>query len=187
MPYATTCPVCAASRLQPYAASAAASDRLHVTQVACQGCGLLISHPQAPADAVDRYYRELYYQQNWPDGDAVVQENTATYQQYELPLMQRLWSEWPPPPGARIVEIGCGYGAMLPLLQREGFRVSGCDPSRDAVEFCRSRGLDVVAGSVPGAPLAGPFDVTITQHVIEHVPDPRLFMLKRSGLNVTTS
>ena len=125
---------------------------------------------------MDRYYREQYYQRHWPDGEAIVRENAATYDQYELPLMKRLWSEWSPSRGAAVTEIGCGYGAMLPLLQREGFRVSGCDPSRDAVHFCRARGLDVVEGSLPDPPFAGPFEVTIAQHVIEHVPDPSSFV-----------
>ena len=80
------------------------------------------------------------------------------------------------PAGGRIVEVGCGYGAMLPLLARAGYRVSGCDPSEDAVRFCRSRGLDVVQGGIPGAPLTPPYTLTISQHVIEHVEDPRGFV-----------
>jgi SAM-dependent methyltransferase len=182
MPYVSTCPVCEGSRLEPYARSAAAPERLHVEQAVCDGCGLLISQPQASQPEMDRYYRERYYRQNWPDGDAVVLENARTYERYELPLMKQLWSDWAPEGGATAVEIGCGYGAMLPLLQAEGFRVSGCDPSGDAVRFCRSRGLDVVEGGVPGAPLPGPFDVTIAQHVIEHVPDPRPFVAELVAL-----
>lgn len=66
-------------------------------------------------------------------------------------------------------EVGCGYSTMLPLLQAEGFHAFGCDPIREAVRFCRSRGLEVIEGTVPGAPFRGPFDVTIAQHLIEHV------------------
>jgi SAM-dependent methyltransferase len=142
----------------------------------------MISQPQASADEIDRYYREQYYRQQWPEGDAVVAENTPTYQRYELPLMKRLWADWPPRPGGRAVEIGCGYGAMLPLLAAEGFRVAGCDPSADAVRYCRSRGLDVVEGGLPGAPLTAPFDLTLTQHVIEHVADPPAFVSALVGL-----
>jgi SAM-dependent methyltransferase len=182
MPHITACPVCGGSQLQPYAASAPAPDRLHTVQAICTGCGLLVSQPQASADEMARYYREHYYREHWPDGEAIVAENAAAYTRRELPLMRRLWSAWPPRRGGRAAEIGCGYGAMLPLLAADGFTVAGCDPSRDAVQFCRGRGFDVVEGGLPGAPLEGPFDLTITQHVIEHVPDPRVFVSALAAL-----
>jgi 2-polyprenyl-3-methyl-5-hydroxy-6-metoxy-1,4-benzoquinol methylase len=109
-------------------------------------------------------------------------ENTDCYQRHELPLLQALWSQWAPAPGGTIAEVGCGYGSLLPLLQQQGYRASGCDPSPHAVQFCQRRGLDVVLGSAPGLRLGGPFDALITQHVIEHVADPRAFVAELVGL-----
>jgi 2-polyprenyl-3-methyl-5-hydroxy-6-metoxy-1,4-benzoquinol methylase len=91
--------------------------------------------------------------------------------------MERLWADWPPPPGGSVAEIGCGYGVLLRLLCTAGYQACGCEVSGKAVEFCRAQGLDVVQGRVPGIPLPhGVFDVAIAMHVIEHVADPRGFV-----------
>lgn len=175
MPLVTACPVCAGTQFTPYARSEPAPDRLHVTQVRCERCGLLISQPQASVEEMHAYYGRDYYREHWPEHEGLVRSNLANYRRWDWPVMQRLWADWPPA-GGRAVEVGCGYGAMLSLLASEGFEVSGCDLSEDGVRVCRARGLNVVVGGVPGAPLAGPFDVTLTQHVIEHVPDPAAFL-----------
>ena len=170
------CAVCGGKRLEKYTSDPQAAGMLHFAQVRCDTCGLLISQPQASPTEIERYYRETYYALHWPDAAKLAAENETIYGRHEWPLMQRLWARWPPPKGRSIVEIGCGYGALLPLAVRDGYSVAGCDPSADAVAFCRSRGFNVVQGSVPGSPFQERFDTVIAQHVIEHVPDPRTFV-----------
>lgn len=182
MVHVDACPVCACANLDPYTASVPSPDHLHHAQARCRGCGLLISQPQATREDMERYYRDTYYRMHWPDPDTLTRDNALCYQRHELPVLKALWRDWPPPRGGRVIEVGCGYGAMLPLLERDGFEAMGCDPSADAVAFCRSRHLDVVQGACPGAPLPGPFDVTLCQHVIEHVPEPRAFVESLAAL-----
>jgi len=172
----TVCPVCGGGDLVAMTASAPDAKYLHHAQARCRGCDLLIAQPRATSEELAEYYRSTYYQEHWPDPEALVRDGERLYRGNELPLLQALWSAWPPRSGAQVVEIGCGYGAMLPLLAELGYRPSGCDPSADAVRFCRSRGLDVVDGGVPGAPLTPPYALTLCQHVIEHVEDPRAFV-----------
>jgi len=178
----TACAVCGGVDLEPYTLSPPGPGRLHHAQVRCRACGLLIASPRASSDEIARYYSETYYPANWPDAGQTFRENTASYERYELPLLKALWGRWPPKPRGRVLEVGCGYGAMLPLLEREGFTTMGCDPGADAVRFCRSRGLNVVEGVVPGLGLPGPFDLVLCQHVIEHVEDPRAFVAALAGL-----
>ncbi|HET7875186.1 MAG TPA: class I SAM-dependent methyltransferase [Methylomirabilota bacterium] len=177
------CPLCGDSGLRPYAMNAWAPTALHFAQARCNGCGLLISQPQASEAEMESYYRRAYYEDRWPDPEAVWKENTALYRRHELPLMQRLWADWAPPAGGAVAEIGCGYGVFLGLLRELGYRASGCDLSPRAVACCRSRGLDVVEGRVPGVPLPREaFDVVISMHVIEHLPDPRGFVKEMVSL-----
>jgi SAM-dependent methyltransferase len=76
----------------------------------------------------------------------------------------------------RLVEIGCGDGALLAELERRGAAASlhGFDVSEEAVRAARGRGLrsvDVLDGD--GVPVDDDsFDVAVLSHVLEHVPDP---------------
>ena len=44
----------------------------------------------------------------------------------------------------RIIDIGCGRGEMLSILQQAGHEVMGVDTDPDMVEACTSRGLPAV-------------------------------------------
>ncbi len=168
------CPLCDSTRLAPHGACTRTERTLHFAQVRCRDCDLLISQPQASLDEMDRYYREVYYQEVWTDPDAVWAENSAAYRRCELPLLKRLWAKWPPPARGEAVEIGCGYGAFLGALTDEGFAVQGCDPSPHSIEECHNRGLDVQVGKIPQAPFeAQSFDLAASLHVIEHLADPQ--------------
>lgn len=160
-----------------------APPALHFAQARCAGCGLLISQPQASEVERDAYYGRSYYEEQWPDPEAIFARNADLYRRYELPLMMRLWADWPPPANATVAEAGCGYGVMMQVMREAGFRPSGCDLSPRAVAVCRARGLDVVEGKSPGIPLpVGAFDISITRHVIEHLPDPRVFVKEMVAL-----
>lgn len=177
-----SCAVCGGGRLRDYASSPQRPGMLHFAQSRCAGCGLLISNPRASSEEIARYYERDYYRIHWPDARQVADENTRMYRAYEYPLMQRLWAGWAPRSGSLAVEVGCGYGALLPMLAADGFQVAGCDLSADAVAWCRSQGLDVRQGGVPGIRFAEPAALVITQHVIEHVEDPRAFVRALAAL-----
>lgn len=75
----------------------------------------------------------------------------------------------------RLVEVGCGDGALLAELRRRAVAASlaGFDVSAEAVAAARARGLEDVA-TFDGArlPVAdGAFDVAVLSHVLEHVDD----------------
>jgi len=177
VPFVERCPICGGDRIEPYAMDAWAPPALHFAQARCAGCGLLISQPQASEAEMDAYYGRSYFEEQWPDAESIWRQNPEAYTRYELPLMRELWANWPPPPSAAAVEVGCGYGVMLGVLREAGFRTRGCDLSAKAVAVCRSRGLDVVEGKTPGIPLPmATFDLSIARHLIEHLPDPRVFV-----------
>lgn len=76
-----------------------------------------------------------------------------------------------PEPG-RILDIGCGNGAILQLARRAGWEVAGTELDSAHAALLRDRlGLEVIAGTLRDVP-AGTFDVIVMRHVLEHVPDP---------------
>src|SRR5439155_12985260 len=129
LPIVERCPVCGGDRIDPYAMDAWAPPALHFAQARCTGCGLLISQPQASEAEMEAYYGHSYFEEQWPDSDAIWRQNTEVYKRYELPLMRELWADWPPPLPAAAAEVGCGYGVMLGALRDAGFRTQGCDLS----------------------------------------------------------
>jgi SAM-dependent methyltransferase len=83
------------------------------------------------------------------------------------------------PRAARVVEVGCGDGALLAELSRRGYgeTLAGFDISEAAIELARARSiphvaqLDTFDGRALPAP-AGAFDLGLLSHVLEHVPEP---------------
>ncbi|MCC7373069.1 MAG: methyltransferase domain-containing protein [Verrucomicrobiales bacterium] len=79
----------------------------------------------------------------------------------------------------RVVEVGCGDGNYLEHLRAAGAEVIGNEPSARFRELAVNRGFQVQAGYVHRhAPVpGGPYDGFATRQVLEHVPDPREFLL----------
>lgn len=75
----------------------------------------------------------------------------------------------------RVVDLGCGTGALLAAFRDRGCEVVGLEYSEAGLKFCRDRGLDVrkfdIERDTPD-PQLGPFDVAICMEVAEHLPAP---------------
>lgn len=72
-----------------------------------------------------------------------------------------------------ILDVGCGRGEWLELLEEEGLTARGLDINRILIEQCRERGLDVTEGeaigylrNLPDASL----EAVTAFHLIEHLP-----------------
>lgn len=73
----------------------------------------------------------------------------------------------------RLLEVGCGSGAMLKSMRDLGWQVEGVDFDPAAVEQARKKGLTVHLGALIEQRLPGStFDAIVASHLIEHVPDP---------------
>ena len=89
-----------------------------------------------------------------------------------------------------IIDIGCGRGEWLELLQNSGYKAKGIDLNRVMVEQCCSRKLDAIEGdaiayikSLPDASI-----IAITGfHIIEHLPFEVLIQLFDEALRVLDS
>jgi 2-polyprenyl-3-methyl-5-hydroxy-6-metoxy-1,4-benzoquinol methylase len=73
--------------------------------------------------------------------------------------------------GHRVLDVGCGTGDLLLLLQRNGHeRLVGTDISSVALAMARERGVRAELLQTANVP-AGPFSTVVISQVLEHVSD----------------
>ena len=78
----------------------------------------------------------------------------------------------------RVLDIGCGNGALCRELASRGYEVAGCEPSADGVRLAQSSPPELVYHQIgvdddPTAVGNQSFDLAIATEVIEHLVKPR--------------
>ncbi len=113
---------------------------------------------------------------------------------YIRPIVERYLKVLPS--GSRLLDLGCGNGAMLASFAGRGWQLVGVDISKSGIEQARKRWPDIefVLGDATGDLSAlGRFDGIICTEVIEHVFLPRLLvqncfrLLKPGGVLVIST
>ncbi len=76
-------------------------------------------------------------------------------------------------PAGRVLDVGCGNGARLVELSRQGWSAVGTDFDARAVEVAREAGVgNVRVGTIHDVDGSTSFDAITMFHVLEHVEDP---------------
>jgi SAM-dependent methyltransferase len=73
----------------------------------------------------------------------------------------------------RLLDVGCGTGALLAALKDMGVRVQGVEYAQAALELCRKRGLNVLRLDLEqpvGFDALDDCDVSVSMEVAEHLP-----------------
>jgi SAM-dependent methyltransferase len=75
-----------------------------------------------------------------------------------------------------VLELGCGRGQFLGLLDDKGIKAEGIDPDQAVAEAARARGLEVhhadPVAFLHGEPAPGPYQGVFCDHLVEHLaPD----------------
>lgn len=133
--------------------------------LSCRNCGLAFKWPRIPDELLATCYREAPGDHWVADIDpverriAVIEE---TLRHYTTP--------------GRILDIGCFNGAVLDHFS-DHWRKYGIEPSIQAAERARRRGIDVLAATIEE--LAAPdfcFETVIALDVLEHLNRPMPFL-----------
>jgi len=77
-----------------------------------------------------------------------------------------------PRPGERILDLGCGDGALTARIAAAGATVVGLDASPDMVAATRARGLEAHVASAEAAPDLGRFDAVFSNAALHWMTDP---------------
>ena len=77
------------------------------------------------------------------------------------------------PPG-RGLDVGCGRGDLAAEFVDRGWTMVGVEPSPNACDAARARGVDARVGTLATVELEpGAYDMIVFQHSLEHTLDPR--------------
>jgi trans-aconitate methyltransferase len=76
-----------------------------------------------------------------------------------------------PQPGERVLDLGCGDGALTEKLVAAGCRVIAIDNSAEQIGAARARGLDARRGRAETLPFNAEFDAVFSNAVLHWIPD----------------
>ena len=75
----------------------------------------------------------------------------------------------------KILDLGCGNGALTHALLQDGYNIMGCDADLEGIEIAKKRGGNFIVKSVYDDPssLGNDFHTVISAEVIEHLYSPK--------------
>jgi len=136
----------------------------------CQDCGLLFTEPRPAKDKIGAYYKsEEYYshQENKQGFIPRIYERVKSINLKNKSKMATLALK----PG-RILDIGCGVGDFLHVMETQGWETFGIEPSEEAKAIAKKRTKAQVYVPEQIEELANEsFDLITMWHVLEHVDD----------------
>ena len=138
----------------------------------CLGCGMRFLRVQPAGESLARLYSAEYFQSDFRCGRSAADSfSEEAFREENRGLLDDFAALQPP---GRLLEVGSASGWLLKHALARGWRVTGVEPSAEAVAHARGLGLEVHHGDLPGAKLPGAsFDLVYMGDVLEHVPDCR--------------
>lgn len=85
-------------------------------------------------------------------------------------------------PGAKILDVGCGNGVFIEMMQSAGFEATGVDVSETIIGDLRGRGLNAHSGDFLTMNLPMQFEFISMWDLVEHLTSPKAFISRACSL-----
>ena len=143
--------------------------------VKCLSCGLVYQNPQPVFDDLRLRYNSSYFKYELKN-----EENFFNLMKLGLKDINFDNISLETFENNNFLDIGCATGMLLEYMKGKGWIVQGVDICRESAEFgMKERNIDISIGILEEANFPDSFfSVIHFSHVIEHVPDPRSFLLE---------
>lgn len=148
--------------------------------VKCARCGLHYVNPRPTAEELGSFYPTTYYsfRDKKPETDKSWRKRLSQKikDRRDLSGMPRGM------PGMRALDVGCGAGSFLSVMEAHGWEAYGVEPFEGG-RLARERGLRVHHGTVEDAAYPdGFFHFIRLRHVLEHIPAPKKMLSSLSRI-----
>jgi SAM-dependent methyltransferase len=152
---------------------------IYLENYVCDNCGFVYTYPRISNDEIERLYLKGDFSKqarksSEPDLNKFIQTETWALERFHL-LEQKLPQFFSSK--KTCLEIGCGTGSFLWLLQNRGHVVKGIEPDSKFVNAAIDRyNIDVDSVLFENFNDIHLYDFICNFHVIEHVLNPRSFI-----------
>lgn len=143
----------------------------------CGDCSLLFQNPAPGENALNAFYQSSEHGYTASETIAGYKENSLFFHPHtrqKARLMLRFGCRALGHRPYRILELGCGFGKLGRVFREWNYHYTGVEPSEIRRECARQFGLDV--HSSLESITERDFDLVVSNHVLEHVPDPVGFL-----------
>ncbi|MBA7536044.1 Ubiquinone biosynthesis O-methyltransferase, mitochondrial [subsurface metagenome] len=141
--------------------------------VKCRECGLMYLNPRPTKIEINDYYPKEYGSHKaWNSSSVIKRKFLHSY--YQLSFNKDLRPLKNLPIKGKMLDVGCGGGGYLKILNDAGWDTYGVDVSPVATEHARLFGLNkIFTGELQDANYSNDyFDVVLMRHSLEHMHDP---------------
>jgi 2-polyprenyl-3-methyl-5-hydroxy-6-metoxy-1,4-benzoquinol methylase len=175
--HAISCPVCGSTEYEilfkpwrsvtdPVKLFGAASGERGTQQIVrCQNrdCRMVYVNPRYPDEVILQGYE-----------GADDQGHDSQYESRVLTFLRSLEKHRAllPAPGKKALDVGCAGGAFVDAARRFGYEAKGLEPSSQLTASARTRGLNVLQGTLESYHPSERYDLVSLWDVLEHVTDP---------------
>lgn len=174
----TSCPVCGSSDINPLHSVkdfSVSGKEFVIWQ--CGQCTLRFTQDAPDAASIAPYYQSEDYISHTDDGKSLVNRIYKKVRSFTLGLKAGLIQDATSVSAGNLLDVGCGTGAFLHLMQTRGWKVTGIEPDPGARNKARELyGLQIAAPDILEALQPASFDAITLWHVLEHVHDLHPYM-----------
>jgi 2-polyprenyl-3-methyl-5-hydroxy-6-metoxy-1,4-benzoquinol methylase len=148
-------------------------EKDHMRIVRCRTCDLVYVNPTFD----ESHYKSVYASQAYQDIVRDLGINSHDYRVSRFGTervgMMSQFLRVPAGRAPRLLDVGCSTGFVVEAARTQGWEAVGIDLNPSAIEYGRSRGLDVRTVSLESAGFErGTFDAVALFDVLEHLLDP---------------
>jgi len=148
---------------------------IQYTYVKCPDCGLIYANPRFNKKSLNDYYIKVYSKEDFTIDTGYLFKLKKLQFRFNRKINKKINK-------GKLLDIGCGDGFLLRMQKENGWDVYGQDINPKAVTNLKKLGIKCYSCDISRLPYKKYFDVITLFHVLEHIDNPKKFLLKIKSL-----